>query len=162
MKFEAFSFTYNGAVRKLTPRLQGKVFHITSPENFVYICKSGKILNNKDGVLTQNWNNNNYFANKGCVSVCDLVNNTKPRVTRRKYLSDYQIFGQGWGATTVFLFLSPLVHHKLITWQSWKREKAYGLQIVPELESGFPEAILLDFIEEVWILTINDREWLWN
>lgn len=105
---------------------------------------------------------NYFFANKGCVSVCDLVNNTKPRVTRRRYLSDYQIFGQGWGASTVFLFLSPASHPKLVTWHSWEIEKAYGQQVVPDLESGFPDAIPLELIEEVWFITINDREWLWN
>ncbi|MDZ5459273.1 hypothetical protein [Azohydromonas lata] len=156
MKFEAISLSYGSATRKIVPRLKGRVFHITSPANFISIIKSGAISNNQNGVFPKNWNCSSYFANKGCVSVCDLVNNKKPRVTRQRFLSDYRIFGQGWGATTVFMFLSPFAHKQLITWRSWQKEKAYGQQVVPDLESGFPGEILLGDIEEIWFLTITD------
>lgn len=162
MKFEIISTSYRGAVRKLFPKLRGRVFHITSPENFMSICKSGEIRNNKDGSLKTNWSNGYYFATKGCVSVCDLVNNTKPRVTRSKCLSDYQIFGQSWGPTTVVLFLSPSSHDRLITWHTWKLEKAFTRKVVPGMESGFPNSIPLSEIEEIWFINIKDREWLWN
>ncbi len=155
MKFEAFSFSYKAAVRKLFPKLRGRVFHITSPENFLLIVKTGAILNNRDRIFKNNWNVNSYFANKGCVSVCDLVNNTKPRITRQKCLNYYRVFQQDWGATTVFLFLSSAIHDQLITWHAWKKEKAYN-QVVPELESGFPDAVPLEQIEEIWFLTITD------
>lgn len=56
MKFEIISTSYRGAAKKLFPRLRGRVFHITSPENFILICKSGEIRNNKDGSLQKNWN----------------------------------------------------------------------------------------------------------
>ena len=94
MKFEAISLKYKNAIKKIPPRLAGRVFHITSPENFMLITKCGEIRNNKDGIFPKNWQYDSYFSLQGCISVCDLANNTKPRVTREKYLSDYQIFNQ--------------------------------------------------------------------
>jgi len=133
MKFEIISTSYRGAAKKLFPRLRGRVFHVTSPENFILICKSGEIRNNKGGSLQKNWNSG-FFSAKGYVSVCDLVNNIKPRVTKNKCLSDYRIFGQPWGATTAFLFLAPSSHSKFVTWHTWKSEKAFTLKVVPEMD----------------------------
>ena len=132
------------------------MFHVTSPEAFIKICASGAILSNTDGLLGCNWTDNYYFKNIGCLSVVDLVNNTRPRVTKRKLLSDYQVFEQS-SPVVVFMFLSPSIYARAITWQRYKREKAYGQQIVPELESGIPEKVSLSEIDEVWFITLKDR-----
>ena len=132
------------------------MFHVTSPRAFVKICASGAILNNSSGDLGFNSTSNYYFKNKGCLSVVDLVNNTRPLVTKRKLLSDYAIFEQS-SPVVVFLFLAPSVYTRVITWQSWKREKAYGQQIVPELESGVPEKVSLSEVDDVWFITLKDR-----
>lgn len=132
------------------------MFHVTSPAAFVKICASGAILSNVNGDFECNWTSNYYFKNKGCLSVVDLVNNTRPRVTKRKLLCDYAVFEQVF-PVAVFLFLSPSVYPRVITWHRYKQEKAYGQQIVPELESGVPEKVSLPEIDEAWFVTLKDR-----
>lgn len=155
MKFEAISISYKVAKKKLFERFKGRVFHVTSPDNFIKICTQGSILNNKNKTFKPNWGDS-YFTSKGCVSVCDLLNNNGPVVTKRA-MNQYDVFRQPWGATSVFLFLSPESYSNLITWHHWKKEGAPGA-IVPHLESGFPEAIPLTVINEVWFVTVTD--WL--
>jgi hypothetical protein len=155
MIFQAISTTFERAAKDLVPQIRGRIFHVTSIERFLAIYKAGAIKNNKDQSLKKH-EYNSYFANKGCVSVVDLVNNTKPIVTRRKMLNDYSIFEKG-GQVTTFLFLAPEIHSQIITWEAYKREKAYGQQIVPELESGIPGEIPLRCVEEVWFISLKDR-----
>ncbi len=156
MKFRVIETIFSVAARTLFKELQGRMFHVTSPEAFVKICASGAILSNTNGRFRCNWTDNYYFKKIGCLSVVDLVNNTRHRVTKRKLLNDYKVFEQA-SPVVVFMFLSPKVHARAITWHRYKKEKAYGLQIVPELESGIPEKISLGEIDEVWFITLKDR-----
>lgn len=161
MRFRAIETTWRTATNTLINQLRGRMFHVTSPANFVKICASGAILSNTSGNFKHNWGNNYYFKNKGCLSVVDLVNNTRPRITKRKMLNDYSVFEQA-SPVVVFLFLSPAIHHRAITWHSWKKEKAHKQQVVPELESGIPESIPLSDIEEIWFITLKDRTALYE
>jgi hypothetical protein len=45
MRSEAISISYQMATKKLYQRLSGRVFHVTSPDNFVTIGKHGLIEN---------------------------------------------------------------------------------------------------------------------
>lgn len=134
--------------------LRGRVFHITSVDNFLAIARSGLIMHNHDKRLHQNGNYNSFFRNRKCVSFCDFANNSRPRKLREAALGKYNIFGQGDGEKSVFLFLSPAVHSKLIPWQQWKRENALSEMVVPYLESGYPGFVPLDEIEEVAFIHI--------
>lgn len=156
MKFRVIETTWRTAAGPLVKELRGRIFHVTSPANFVKICASGAILSNKEERFKCNWMPNYYFKNKDCLSVVDLVNNIRPRVTKRKLLSDYAVFEQA-SPVVVFLFLSPSVYSRVITWHGWKREKAYGQQIVPELESGVPSSVSVEEIDEAWFITLKDR-----
>lgn len=132
------------------------MFHVTSPTGFVGICSEGAILSNSDGRFKTNWTKDYYFKNKGCLSIVDLVNNKRPRVTRRKLINDYAIFEQV-SPVVVFLFLSPSVYPRVVHWTQYKKDRAYGQQIVPELESGVPGRVGIEEIEEVWFITLRDR-----
>ena len=132
------------------------MFHVTSPTAFVDICASGAIRSNEKEEFRSNWGENYYFKNQGCLSVVDLVNNTRPRVTRRKMIRDYRVFEQ-FSPVTVLLLLSPAVHARAITWKKYLCDRAYGQQIVPELESGIPDKVLLSEIDEAWFITLKDR-----
>ncbi|MEG3997924.1 hypothetical protein [Microcoleus sp. SVA1B1] len=129
---------------------------MTSPKGFIGICAEGAILCNTNEIFKTNWTKNYYFKNQGCLSIVDLVNNKRPRVTRRKMVSDYRIFQQA-SPVVVFLFLSPTVYPRVIDWRRYKKDRAYGQQIVPELESGVPEKVLLSEIDEAWFITLRDR-----
>lgn len=156
MQFRVVETTWRKAASQLVGELRGRMFHVTSPSAFVDICATGSILNNKNGQFRYNSSNNYYFKNIGCVSVVDLVNNIRPRITKRKMLSDYSIFEQFY-PVVVFLFLSETVFPRVITWHRYQSEKAFGQQIVPELESGVPGEIDLSEISEVWFLSLMDR-----
>lgn len=132
------------------------MFHVTSPTAFIQICASGAILNNSSGNFAFNWTSNYYFKNKGCVSVVDLVNNNRPRITKAKLLNDYAVFEQH-SPVVVFLFLTQSVYPRVITWHNWKKEKAYIQKVVPELESGVPDRVTLTEIDEAWFITLKDR-----
>jgi hypothetical protein len=154
MQLRIESLTGASARRKLLPKLRGRVFHITNPERFIQIAKSGAILANSRDRFVRNWEYESYFASLNCVSVCDFLNNG-PRLAREASLKSYNIFGQRWGATTVFLFLAPSLHKDLITWERWEEERS-RLKVVPYLESGYPKAVSLRDVDELWWVTIKD------
>ncbi|MCD0418898.1 hypothetical protein LOC51_16940 [Rubrivivax sp. JA1024] len=144
----------------LLPELRGRVFHITSVANFLEIIRTGSILHNQSGELKSNGSYNAYFKNRGCVSFCDLNTNVRPRKVREAALSKYNIFGQGDGERSVFLFLAPASYGKLIPWTAWKKDKAWSEMVVPHLESGYPGFVPLEEVEEALLLhiPIGERE----
>lgn len=142
------------AQSSLFRELRGRVFHITSVSNFLEIVRTGTIRHNQGGELKSNGSYNAYFKNRGHVSFCDLNNNIRPRKVREAALSKYNIFGQGDGERSVFLFLSPNSFEKLVPWTAWKKEKAWSEVVVPHLESGYPGCVPLAEVEEVLLLHI--------
>lgn len=146
------------AHRILLRDLKGRVFHITSVSNFLEIVRTGSVRHNQDGELKSNWSQNQYFKNRGCVSFCDLSSNVRPRKVREAALSKYNVFGQGDGERSVFLFLAPTSYYKLIPWTNWKRDKAWSEMVVPHLESGYPGFVPISEIEEALLVHIpNSR-----
>lgn len=143
---------------QIWPQLKGRVFHRTSLKNYSKIINSGFIDNNQNEKYQLNWNNNSFFKKRGYVSVCDLYNNTRPRLTKEAAISKYNIFGQKSDCDNkfVFLFLSKDEYQNLVTWQEWLKQRSSDL-LVPYLESGYPEKILLSSIEEIWFFEIKDR-----
>jgi hypothetical protein len=71
-------------------------------------------------------------------------------------MGKYNPLCQPWGATSVFLFLSPESFYNLITWHHWKKEKATK-PVVPHLESGFPTDIKLSIIDALAKSKVNDK-----
>lgn len=156
MHFRVIETTWRKATSSLLSELRGRMFHVTSPNAFLGICSEGAILCNTDDRFKTNWTVNYYFKNQGCLSIVDLVNNTKPRVTRRKPINDYAVFEQS-SPVVVFLFISPRVYPRVIHWKKWKKDRAHGQQIVPELESGVPGRVSIDEIDEAWFISLKDR-----
>lgn len=156
-KYKIFSLTRNQLRNHLFKELIGKIFHITSFESFLSIISAGYINNNKKLEYTLNWESNSYFRNRGCVSVCDLFNNTRPKKIRSASFSSYPIFEQGNNGITVILFLKKEAYDNVKTWESWKKEKAFTEMVVPHLESGYPDKIPLDIIDEIWIVQTKDH-----
>lgn len=148
------TLTKKQALRVFYPELKGRVFHITSIENFLEIIKVGAIRHNREGDLKSNGRYDSYFRNRGCVSFCDFYTNSRPRKIREAALTKYNIFGQGDGERFVYLFLRAEAYTKLVTWEEWKREKAWSEMVVPHLESGYPGHVPLSEIQEVCLVHI--------
>lgn len=155
MDIDWFTLTEKKAYEKLWPKLKGKVFHRTSLENYRKILACGFIDNNKNEKYKLNWSSNSYFRNRGCISVCDLYNHTRPVLTK-KAVYQYRIFSQREDIDDkfVFLFLHESAYHHLI---KWEKEKIYSGTFVPHLESGYPDKIPLSLISEVWFIKIIGR-----
>lgn len=141
--------------KQLCKILKNKVFHITTEEGFKAIKSSGAILNSNDNrIKNTNWGSKeypSYFRKRNCISVCDFYNNTNTRElikASRKY---------GWydpnrivhHNIAYILVLNESLYKKLIPWKEWEKEKAFGEQIVPHLESGVKNQILLSEIDFV-------------
>lgn len=155
MDINWFTLTEKMAYKKLWPKLKGRVFHRTSLENYHKILECGFIGNNQNEKYKLNWQSNSYFRNKKCISVCDLYNHTRPRLTK-KAIYQYRIFSQRTDLNDkfVFLFLAESAYHKLI---QWEKEKTYSGTFVPHLESGYPDKIPLSLISEIWFIKITGR-----
>jgi hypothetical protein len=69
-------------------------------------------------------------------------------------LGHYNIFGQGDGERSVFLFLRPERHGDLIHWSTWKAEQAHREMVVPFLEAGYSDFVSTEEIDEVLFLHI--------
>ncbi|MBN8792389.1 MAG: hypothetical protein J0I01_09200 [Stenotrophomonas nitritireducens] len=154
MKLSWRTLTRRQAERRLFQELRGRIFHITSTSNFLEIVRAGAIKHNRDGELKSNGNYNAYFKNRGCVSFCDLHGNLQPRKVREAALRKYDIFGQGDGERSVFLFLHPSKYEKIISWTHWKAEKAWSEMVVPHLEAGYPGSVPLHEVEEALLVHI--------
>lgn len=155
MKFRVIQTTRRKAKGPLLSELRNRMFHVTSPAGFIGICAEGAILANTDDRFATKWPNS-YFKNQGCLSVVDLVNNTKPIVTKRKLFNDYAVF-EMHRPVVVFLFFSTSVYSRVITWKKWKKDKAFDQQVVPWLESGIPDSVLISEIEEAWFVSLKDH-----
>jgi hypothetical protein len=154
MKISWLVITKSRAQKRLYPKLKGRVFHITSVDNFIKIMKTGAIKHNRDGLIKSNHPYSSYFKNRGFVSFCDFHGNVFARKTREAALTKYDIFSQGDGERFVFLFLKPEYYSKLVSWTNWKTDNACNEMIVPHLEAGFPDFVPIEGIEEATLIHI--------
>lgn len=124
-------------------------------ENYHKILACGFIDSNRNEKYKLNWSSNSYFRNRGCISVCDLYNHTRPRLTK-KAVYQYRIFSQREDIDDkfVFLFLHENAYHHLI---KWEKGQTYSETFVPHLESGYPDKIPLSLISEIWFIKIIGR-----
>lgn len=140
--------------RRLLKHLYGKVFHVTNENGFNGILNRGVIIPSLNESISSNWGMESFFRNRGCVSVCDLVNNTsKKRISSA--ISKYNFFDLRCNNGRSYLFLlNESIHCNLITWNQWEKEKAYKESIVPYLESGFPGEISIIDVEKILIINL--------
>jgi hypothetical protein len=48
------------------------------------------------------------------------------------------------------LFLKETIFSEIKPWSQWKEEKAYSEMIVPLIEAGVPEPLLLEHVSEIF------------
>lgn len=135
---------------KISKKLKGKVFHVTTLSNFELILASGAILHNQTGRFPHRGGFKNACFNKlAHVSVCDFFHNKS--IPKEKYINDYNIFFDG----AIFLFLHPNAFAKLMTWDQGRAKAGLACQVVPFLESGYPDKIPLSEIIDVWQIELD-------
>ena len=156
MQLRKFRFPdYDAAKTELFPLLHGRVFHATTATAYASILSDGYVSSNTDSRYQYAYpqSGNSYFRKNGYVSVIDLRTATDEQIEdgdmRYRFLSP-----SSSSRPTVLLFLKPHCYDKLVGWEASKLE---GLKtmIVPYVESGFPEAIHVDCIEEAWEVDIE-------
>jgi len=155
MDIEWHTVSLSGARRQLLPRLRGKVFHVTTPANALSIIQSGRIGSNQSNCYPLRWQGTSYFRKRGFVSVCDLHHNTSVRLTNEAALSKYHIFNQGTMGASAFFFLAESHYDRLVKWRACKKETGLSELVVPHLESGFPNEILLRDICAIWWVKVT-------
>jgi hypothetical protein len=141
----------------LLPKLEGRVFHVTTRAAFQKILEGGSINPNQDGSLgyTFGQSANSYFRHRGCVSVVDLRAVT-PKELDDGLLKYYFLNPSFANNQPVFLLLFPSSYAQLIPWSRWKAEQAWAEMVVPYIEAGFPGSIGVCFIEEVFLADIEN------
>jgi len=102
-----------------------------------------------------------YFRKRNCISVCDFHNNTDKKELI-KAINKYRCFDPiavVKSHIAYILVLNTSLYSELISWEKWKKEQAYSEQIVPYLESGIKNKILLSDIDIV-IELISDKQYI--
>lgn len=148
--------------RILCKELSNNVFHITSLIGYNGICYDGVIFpSNHENIKNHIWGSSEYgryFTNRNCISVVDFYNNTNKEEVS-KAIEKYKFYNPHIVAKNniaYFMVLKDTVYSRLITWEKWKDDQAYGEQIVPHLESGIRNKILLQDID--YILKVETNE----
>jgi hypothetical protein len=141
--------------KQLCKKLKNKVFHITTEDGFEVIQRSGEILcSNHSSIKNTNWGSKespSYFRKRNCISVCDFYNNTniKELITASRKYTWYDPNSVVHHNISYILVLNEFLYKDLITWKNWKKEKVFGEQIVPHLESGIKDKILMSNIDVI-------------
>ena len=125
--------------------LAGKIFHVTTCAGFKSILESGYIHPTGHFLTTPQWNGSkdSFFGSMGCVSVCDLLNNSSEMV--EKALRKYYYIDPLHSKKPVYLILNHSISKNLISWIEWENQGATS-QVVPGLEAGFKGSIKVSAI----------------
>jgi len=143
---------------KLCKELHNKVFHVTSPIGYEGIIKDKAIYpSNHKNIKKHIWGFSQagrYFTNINCVSLVDLYNNTDKKLLNEAINSKYRFFDIHVMAqsSTGYIFVIKMdLYNELIIWNDIREDwlKNLGQQIVPHLESGIKNQILLSDIEYI-------------
>lgn len=134
--------------------VKGRVFHVTSEENMELIIQSGNLIPNSDLAFPSIFGRipNGYFRKRGCVSFFDYRIYGTPQWEEHAYKC-FPTQNLRKGDKMCFLFLHEKNYKHLISWASWKNEKAWCDRVVPWVEVGYKGEIPLDCISE--LLTVE-------
>lgn len=141
----------------MLPFLQGRVFHVSLLSNLEPILACGEIRSNQDGSLATTFGStsNSFFVRRGCVCLFDY------RIVQPEQLeesaircSPTQLLTHGSGIAIFMLAADGCA--RLISWELWRHEKAWGEQIVPYVETGYPGPIPLNLIDEIICVEKDD------
>jgi hypothetical protein len=136
----------------ISSHLEGRVFHVTKLAYLDAILTSGEIRPNGDCSLptTFGYLANGFFRKRNCISLFDY------RLEATDEIRDFRArcwpFQHARDGIAI-LVLVPEIHAALIPWTRWKEEEAFGDQVVPYVEAGYPGSISINLIDEVICLT---------
>lgn len=144
---------------KLLPRLQRRVFHVTTHSAYGEIVRDGAI---KAGGELPTRYPNAYFRWRGYVSLCDLrfVTDDQVNLALDRW---YFLNPEGDRASPAFLFLYERAFSRLVSWKKQMENRDLDKLVVPYIEAGYPGDISLELIREALLVTINHpppSEWL--
>jgi hypothetical protein len=140
----------------LIQRLSGKVFHITPHRNLKIILSDGFIRTNMDKKLKTGFGGGEgYFRKRNCVSFFDYRSIGTPE-WERHYRDCMPINPLSETSPIAALFLTESYYNKLISWEEWKREQAYGTRVVPFIEAGHPGPVPIETISSILIVRRRD------
>lgn len=128
--------------------LIGRIFHVTSLQNFDVIKRAGVICahpwprpESPFGDRTST-----YFRSRGCISVFDYSTPSHDQI-RTSWRRCCPLDAARPGPA-IFVFLPASFFVQLVSWTDWQDEES-TLTIVPYVEAGYPDAINLADISEV-------------
>lgn len=154
MKITKLQFSETGLFESLKPYLSGRVFHVTKESNLSDILECGEIRPNQDGFYPSTFGPyNSFFGNRGCVCLFDYRPETAEHFEEhhKKCLPTQKASPESGIA---IFFVSESVYPILKPWTLLKEEKAYREQVLPYLEVGHPGPIVLENIEEVFVVSV--------
>lgn len=157
MRYLEFVRKEGESLADIEAMLEGRIFHTTRRENWEKIVDSGEIRPNPDGRLpsTFGYAKNSFFRKRGCVSVFDYRMPPDDAIQGfRRKCRPFDPAGEGAGIA--ILLLKNSVEARLISWEKWKKEEAWGEMIVPHVEAGHPGPIVLSDIEQVVFLYVEE------
>jgi len=144
-------------------KFEGKIFHITNEKNYKKILESNAILAT-NFIKNQNviWGselNQSYFRSKNCVSVCDLFHNNDNKLIfeamdKYSFYSPNAVVKEG---IAYYLILNKNIYEQCISWKLLDKKEVCGYQIVPNLESGISDRILLSDITHAIKVITNEK-----
>jgi len=140
---------------KLCKELKGKVFHVTSKIGYDGILNDKAIYpSNHKNIKNHVWSCSKYFTNCNCISLVDLYNNTNTRLLLNAINTKYRFYDIHTMASSNIGYIFVLktdIYQELITWKDVKDDwlKNCNQNIVPHLESGIKNKILLSDIEYI-------------
>ena len=128
---------------------------MTSIQAFDLIREDGEIRNNRDGTHphTRDWSKVSTHRERGYVSMCDLrsVDDEQPAFG----LSRYPFLNPNPAVSgPVFLFLAQATWPDLLTYAEAMTEDPVPGHLAPYIESGYPDAVSLDLIEEALVVSV--------
>lgn len=145
----------------LLPLLLDRVFHVTRQQAAERILAEGEVRANVTGELAKGFGySNSFFRKRGCVSVFDYRSASSEQIGDAiGKCSPYNLPPTNpellYEPKIAFLFLTGTACEQLVPWTRWKEEEAWGDQIVPWVEAGYPGSIPITLIEAVLLVTID-------
>lgn len=141
----------------LLPRLQGRLFHVSSLSNLDSITESGEIRPNQDGKYTTTFGSsaNSFFRNRNCVSLFDYRSVTPEEFDDALGKCSPTRPASPDSGIAIFL-LGSSVNPALLPWSLWKQEEAWKEMVVPYVEAGHHGPISLALVDETIVVEVDE------
>ena len=163
MDIEILEMSSSEFKKIILKKFKGKIFHITNEKNFKDILQSNAILStNYIENPNTNWGsetNKSYFRTRNCVSVCDLFHNKDEDMILEAMYYKYNFYSPSVVKDKIayYLILKEAIYNQCITWNALNQDEKLEKQIVPHLESGISNKILLSDIESIVKLVTTEQ-----